>query len=209
MSAKGDLGWAQCLSSVPTFSQSQGLVFRLSRCFGQMVLIHGWPWNIIWHGPWSLYQACSLTTLYPYVSAHRQAKDENFFIFSDRLNLVFIPLLRYFDSVMQKDICSCKFGTSRYNMIYSFFMSSYLLHILRGGLVTVTVGFGSEMSFAVNQPKITHSRPVRVKKKNHARIKTTRLPYSYVLAVCRRDAWVSTEFNLNSIADLISFLKYF
>ena len=101
VSAKGDLGWAQCLSSVPTFSQSQGLVFRLSRYFGQMVLIHGWPWNIIWHGPWSLYQACSLTTLYPYVSAHRQAKDENFFIFSDRLNLVFIPLLRYFDSVMQ------------------------------------------------------------------------------------------------------------
>ena len=36
-------------------------------------------------------------------------------------------------------------------MIYSFFMSSYLLHILRSGLVTVTVGFGSEMSFAVNQ----------------------------------------------------------
>ena len=30
-------------------------------------------------------------------------------------------------------------------------MSSYLLHILRSGLVTVTVGFGSEMSFAVNQ----------------------------------------------------------
>ena len=36
-------------------------------------------------------------------------------------------------------------------MIYSFFMSSYLLHILRSGLVTITVGFGSEMSFAVNQ----------------------------------------------------------
>ena len=30
-------------------------------------------------------------------------------------------------------------------------MSSYLLHILRSGLVTITVGFGSEMSFAVNQ----------------------------------------------------------
>ena len=30
-----------------------------------------------------------------------QAKDENFFIFSDRLKLVFIPLLRYFHSVMQ------------------------------------------------------------------------------------------------------------
>ena len=30
-------------------------------------------------------------------------------------------------------------------------MSSYFLHILRSGLVTVTVGFGSEMSFAVNQ----------------------------------------------------------
>ena len=36
-------------------------------------------------------------------------------------------------------------------MIYSFFISSYLLLILRSGLVTVTVGFGSEMSFAVNQ----------------------------------------------------------
>ena len=30
-------------------------------------------------------------------------------------------------------------------------MSSCLLHILRSGLVTLTVGFGSEMSFAVNQ----------------------------------------------------------
>ena len=36
--------------------------------------------------------------------------------------IVFIPLLRYFDSVMLTlrlmDICSCKFGTSRYNMIW-------------------------------------------------------------------------------------------
>ena len=66
-----------------------------------------------------------------------QAKDANFFIFSDRLKLVFIPLLRYLHSVMLTlrlmDICSCKFGTSRYTMIYSFFMSSCLLHILRIG----------------------------------------------------------------------------
>ena len=83
-----------------------------------------------------------------------KAKDENFLIFSDLLNLVFIPLLWYFDSVMLTlllmDICSCKFRTSRYNMIYLFFMSSCLLHILRSGLVTITVRFGSEMSFAVN-----------------------------------------------------------
>ena len=89
-------------------------------------------------------------------------------------------------------------------------MTSYLLHILRSGLVTVTVGFGSEMSFAVNQAE-NNPFPASQseKKKNHARIKTTRFPYSYVLAVCRPDAWVSTEFNLDSIADLISFLKYF
>ena len=92
-------------------------------------------------------------------------------------------------------------------------MSSYLLHILRSGLVTVTAGFGSEMSFAVNQadsnPFPASQSEKKKKRKNHATIKTTRFPYSYVLAVCRPDAWVSTEFNLNSIADLISFLKYF
>ena len=91
-------------------------------------------------------------------------------------------------------------------------MSSYLLHILRSGLVTITVGFGSEMSFAVNQADnnpFPASQSEKKKRKNHATIKTTRFPYSYVLAVCRPDAWVSTEFNLDSIVDLISFLKYF
>ena len=56
-----------------------------------------------------------------------------------------VTLLRYFDSVMLTlrlmDLCSCKFGTSRYNMIYSFFMSSCLLHILRRGLVTPTSSY--------------------------------------------------------------------
>ena len=47
-----------------------------------------------------------------------QAKDANFFIFSDRLKLVFIPLLRYFHSVMQNGYMQLqvKFGTSRYNV---------------------------------------------------------------------------------------------
>ena len=59
-------------------------------------------------------------------------------------------------------------------------MSSYLLHILRSGLVTVTVGFGSEMSFAVNQadnnpfPAIQNG-----KKKNIQDSKIIGFPFSY------------------------------
>ena len=87
---------------------------------------------------------------------------------NDCLKLVFRLLLRYFYfiilTLLPLDIFSWKFGTSRYNMIYLFFMTSCLLHILLSGLVTLTVGFGLEMSFAVTKPIITHSQSVRMEK---------------------------------------------
>ena len=82
------------------------------------------------HLAWSLITVSGLFTdnslsVCIYIS---HAKDGNFFIFSDRPKLVFIPLLQYFYfsmlTLVLMDICSCKFGTSRYNdnMIYLFFV---------------------------------------------------------------------------------------
>ena len=69
---------AQSLPSFPTFSwfQSQDLcILRAfqwlsSRCFSRMVPIHLSVCNTGWYGPWSPYQASSLTVPYPYVSVY-------------------------------------------------------------------------------------------------------------------------------------------
>ena len=108
----------QSLSSFPTFSwfQSPDLcILRAfqwlsSRCFSRMVPIHLSVCNTGWYGPWSPYQACSLTIPYPYVSVYPRELWLLFF-FGNRLGLVFIPHLWDFNTVMlagpPMDICSC------------------------------------------------------------------------------------------------------
>ena len=87
------------------------------------------------HLAWSLITTSGLGNALSVCICISHAKDANFFIFSDRLKLVFIPLLRYFyqSSLMltlQMDVCGCKFGTSRYGMIRLFAHACYTSSIV-------------------------------------------------------------------------------
>ena len=107
------------------------------------------------------------------------------------------PVLRFYFlmlTLLVMDICSCKFGTSRYSTIYPFFMSSCLLHILRSGLVTLTVGFGSEMSFAVNQAD-NNPFPASLKEKKETSKNQNHKISLLISAVCRPCSSHETSFN--------------
>ena len=105
---RGRLG----LGAVSVFS-SYILVILISRSCISFVEVFRSDGTDTWmtlkhHLAWSLITISSLFTDNPLsvCICISQAKDANFFIFSDLLKLVLM------------DICSCKFGTSRYNVIW-------------------------------------------------------------------------------------------
>ena len=74
-------------------------------------------------------------------------------IFSDRLKLLFIPLLRYFDSVMQNGYMQLQVRDIKikYDLpfLHVFMLVTYPASVVDWS--PLHVGFGSEMPFAVNQ----------------------------------------------------------
>ena len=104
VSAGGDLGWAQCLSSVPTFSWSQSLglcvsfveVFRSDGIDTWMTLKHHLAWSLITISGQFTDNSLSVRIC---ISASKGGKRLDFQWSSQAC--VHIPLLRYFDSVMQ------------------------------------------------------------------------------------------------------------